>query len=241
MKYNDETLSAWIDGELDEQQADEIATEARGDSALAARIAAMRAADRALHDALDGALGLVPSTLSTQLHGAARTNVIGFKPRRAAPTHREWTRIAAAGAIAFAVGGVVMNKVDGGQPLSIVTAADGGLQAGPALAVALARAHSGERSSADRSRVTILARFQAADSRYCREFHLDLGRNGADAVACHEASGWQIEGWSAAPRSVGGFQTAAGPSAMAATIDRLGTRAMLDRSGENKAIIAGWK
>ena len=242
MEYNDETLSAWIDGELDEPQATAIATEARNDRTLAERIEAMRAADRALHDALDGALGIVPTALTAQLqHTAATTNVIGFKPRRAAPTHREWTRIAAAGAIAFAIGGVVMNKVAGGQPPSIVAAADGGLQAGPALAVTLARAHSGERATADRSHVTILASFQAAESRYCREFHLDFGRSGADAVACHDASGWHIEGWSAAPRSGGGYQTAEGPSAMTATIERLGTRAMLDRRGEDKAIVAGWK
>jgi hypothetical protein len=236
--FSDEKLSAWLDGELHGAEADAIAAAVENDPALAERLGAMHRADDALRMAFDRTLGSTPQILTAAI--ANENNVVAFKPE---PTlaRGEWMRIAATGVVALVIGAAVMTQLRPAQQTLVVADASG-LTASATLAAALTSAHSGEASKITGGAITVAASFQANDSRYCREFHADLGSGGADAVACRDGANWRIEGWSRAMTSGGGYETAGGPDnpAIAAVIDKLGTKAMLDRAGEDKAIGADW-
>lgn len=232
--FSDEQLSAFIDGELSDAENAAIVRAAEADTALAARIAILRDANSHLRDAIDDLLGEAPRTLLPS------DNLVPFPQRRSA--RADWMRMAAAAGVAFVIGAIAMRTIAPSPQQTMLASTGDGVVARATLAAALDRAHSGDRSDSQNGTVVVSASFVAKDTRFCREFHVDFASGAADGVACRDASGWRIEGWSNAPKSVRGYETAGGPNdaVMSATIDRLGTREMLDRAGEEKAIGVHW-
>ncbi len=238
MKYDDDTLMAFADGELDEVKRAEIAAAVENDPELARRVAQ----HRALRDRVAGAFGPVlgqpvPERLVNTARGAEparRGEVVQFPVRGKPPgmpwRAREWGAMAAS----LALGAVISWKLlSPAEPL--MTASNGSLVARGALAAALARQLAGTQTEADPVRIGLS--FETRDGHFCRSFQLrDAGTAG---LGCRIAGEWRIPVTTEA--AAGDLRQAASPPpAVLQAIEARIAGEALDATGEEKARDAGW-
>jgi hypothetical protein len=191
MKFSQETLMAYADGELDADTRRAIEAEMTFDPQVAQEIEKHRALRADVGKAFAGVLTeQVPDRL---LRTATKT--------KAAPRRQwswpEWTSIAASLVIGV-FGGYLMlrpDRVDG----IIASAADGHVIASGALAQAL----SEQLSSEDGSAVDIGLTFRAKSGEYCRTFAAHAA-NPVAGFACRDAGTWRIDMLSTSPRAESG-------------------------------------
>ena len=239
--FTDEMLSAYLDGEADEEIAARIEQAAGEDEELAMRLEMMAAGDGALREAADALLGPTPPRLLQAVEVQRSADVLEFKPRakRPAPTFH-WAQLAAAGVSALVIGGVAGSALTPRhQPLVGGAGPDLGVNA--QLAQALSTARSGEAAEVDGGIVRVSLSFRAADGRLCRQFDLAGKGDAASAIACKGEQDWRIEGWAKRPPASSGYQMAAGPedNPINAIADKLGVAETLDASGEAQAMKQG--
>jgi len=217
VNYDDETLMAYADGELDEAQRAAIATDIARDPLLARRVEQHRALRAEVAGAFAGVLEQpVPERLLRAAGGAEaaaakpappRGTVVQF-PARAAPAGRtpwrgrEWGAIAASILLGVLVSWRWLAPRD-----SLVTSRDGALVAQGDLAAALERQLASAQREADR--VAIGLTFQSRDGHYCRSFA--LAESGTAGLACRVDGEWRIPMTIAAPTQGGGLRQAAAP------------------------------
>lgn len=191
---NDETFFAWLDGELDAEEA------ARVEAAVAAdpRLSAMAAEHRAMHGKLRGAFdSVIDAPIPDRLLGAARTppqaQVIDFakaKRRRSAsawPSSGQWAAMAATLAIGVLIGTLAPQS----REVTPVRVQGGKMYAAAALNGAL----NAELASAPRAGVRIGLTFRDQAGEVCRSF----SDSSSSGLACRDAKGWQVRGLFAAP------------------------------------------
>jgi hypothetical protein len=187
MKFSQETLMAYADGELDAQTRREIEAEMATDPQVAQEIEKHRALRADVGQAFAGVLTeQVPDRL---LRAAKKTP---SAPRRQW-SWPEWTSIAASLAIGV-FGGYLMLKPDRSGEI-IASAADGHVVAGGALAQAL----SDQLSSEDGSAVDIGLSFRSKSGEYCRTF--SARTSNSVGFACRDAQAWRIDMLSSGPRA----------------------------------------
>lgn len=201
---DDETLVAFVDGELGPDAAAQVAAAADGDPALAARIAMFRRTRAAL--AAHRVPGPVPDALAERI----RATVAAAQPAVA----RRWaswpTALAASLALAVGLGAGLGTGLHLGGP----GAPDGGFGvvavSGADVAAALAELASGERRSLpDGGEVALVASFLGPDGTLCREFEVtDVAGDTLVSVACHGTSAWDVRFALAAPADTGGYAPA---------------------------------
>jgi hypothetical protein len=245
VSYDDETLMAYADGELDAAQRAEIAAAASGDPALAQRIDA----HRALRDRMAGAYaavldGTVPDKLLAAARGAATAasggNVVPF-PQRAASSQtarwraREWLAVAASLVLGLFISWGVF--APGGTGL--MESSGGALVARGELARALDRQLASD-NDATRA-VSIGLSFQTSDGGYCRHFALREAQTAG--LACRERGEWRIPVTAATQISVGDHAQAAGaiPPPILAAIEARMTGEPLDAAAEASAAQGRWQ
>ncbi len=190
MKFSQETLMAYADGELDADTRRAIEAEMAVDPQIAQEVAKHRALRADVGLAFAGVLTeQVPDRL---IRTATRTKVT---PRRQW-SWPEWTSIAASLVIGVFGGYMLLRPA----PVSgIIASTDGHIIASGALAQALAD----QLSSEDGAAVDIGLTFRAKSGEYCRTFAAHTA-NQVVGFACRDAQAWRIDMLSTSPRAQSG-------------------------------------
>ncbi len=217
---DDEALSALLDGELPEDEAERLRQRLAREPALAARLEALEHADARVRGAYEGLVDEpVPQSVLDLLqpadgaepsrHGDAavahpepeagtRTaDVVELRPRAREP--RRWFSVpaAAAAGIALVVGvlvGSLMGPGDSAPRTSTLVAGAGVVEPGTPLHDALQSAPSAETRElgADLSATPALT-FRAQNGDYCRQVDLTSAAGRTETLACRRAGRWRVE------------------------------------------------
>jgi hypothetical protein len=231
---SDEQFFAWLDGELDAEEAAHIAAEVAADPKLAERVDQHRALHTQLKSAFDPILAAaVPDRLlPTSQQGG--TEVVDFGESRRSRAARQWAPQWLALAATLAVGIFVgtMLPTSGGAPVAV----DGGkLYAQAALDQAL----DTQLASAPTGEVRIGLTFRDSNGAICRSF-----TNAAAAgLACRSGDRWQVRGLFAAPEGQSGdYRMAAGMDPnLAALVGSTMAGEPFDAASEKAAKEKGWR
>ncbi|MBV9882549.1 MAG: anti-sigma factor [Sphingomonadaceae bacterium] len=229
---DDETLMAFVDGELDEMGRARVERAAAGDPALQARIDRQRKL-RATLAAFYGpaAEEEVPEHLRAMLE----SNVVAFpaaKPRTSRPLWQSVLALAATLVLGLAVGRTLLAPAAG--PVGVENGrmlAQGQLAA--ALDTQLASAQAPDAAT------RIGTSFAAADGRLCRTFESAA----MAGLACRGDQGWQLmmtTAGSAGPRSDYRQAGSANPLVAQAAQDLMAGEP-LDAAAERRARDSGWR
>lgn len=249
MNIDDATLMAYLDGELDAQDAAQVDAALARDPELAARIARQRRLDARLRTAHAAALEEeAPDALVRLVLGdaapapgvtaesttAAASNVLAFPPRRRVRTL--WTHLGAlAAGVVLAV--IALPWLRGAGDADWAPGPDG-LRARGALAAAL----DDQLSAAQGGRVQIALSFRDQDGQYCRAFR--VASAGTAGLACRGPRGWSLPVLARdTQQAQGEFRQAASPlppTVLDAVDARIAGDA-LDAGGEQAARKAGWR
>jgi hypothetical protein len=232
--WSDSEVQAFVDGELDAEEAAGFAAQVRLDLALAQRVAR----ERALRAKLAGTFASVlREPIPERLTRAVEGKVSSRTTRRAAPGPLWWSAAAAGLLVAWMIGSRMPRTVEG-----TLVSDDSGLRAGGMLAEALSQRLSAEGSKAQG--VLISLSFKAGDGRYCRTFSLD---SGIDGLACRRADAWRVEATGRSPTegapaddTYRQASSELSPAVMAA-ISRWRAGDALTREEERLARDSGWR
>jgi hypothetical protein len=246
MNFDDETLMAYVDGELDDNLRAEIAAAVEKEPLLARRVEQQRA----LRAKVSGAFSKVvtqpvPERLTRAARGDASTeptsrgNVLKFPARAArapaAPWHaREWVAMAAS----LLLGALISWKLlapGAGEP--IVAGKDALVARGE-----LARALETQLASEQRGEEPVLIglTFRTSDGSYCRSFVLRAAKTAG--LACRAGADWQVPVTDSSATAAGEMQQASSVApAILRAIEARGVGAALDADAEKSAQLAGWK
>jgi hypothetical protein len=182
MKFSQETLMAYADGELDGETRRAIEAEMAADPQLAREVERQRALRADVGAAFAGVLD---EQIPDRLLRAAKKSRVPAQPRRW--SWPEWTSIAASLVIGVIAGRAILQSPEGTEGI-VATASDGHIVAQGQLAQAL----SEQLSSEDGAGVDIGLTFRSKAGEYCRTFGT---RTGMDVVgfACRDADAWRID------------------------------------------------
>lgn len=246
--FDDETLMAFADGELDEQTAAAVEEAMRGDDQLVARISLFMETRKLSAEAMAPLLDVpVPDDLTaniakmpgTQADGeTSRDNVVGFTTSptaRQQPVVSRWMAALAA-SVALVAGGVLgfaAGNLPSDTTQSIIQVAQFDQ---PNLANALDTMVSGAQlrlpTSGDRLRM--IASYHDEDKTLCREFELDQAdRTTFVSVACKSNSGWKMHFTVAATsQSDSGYAPASSLESLEAYLTAIGAGTPLSEADE---------
>jgi hypothetical protein len=252
MKFSDEILTAYAEGELSEPVRSQVERAMRVDPALAARIAqhkAMRSrmshvfasiVNEAIPPRPQPGPGSGGKVVQLNAVRAARQQLLQQQQARERPrwSWRQALAIMSALLAGAAAGALGLRAFDDGGRILAVSPADGALLAQGTLATALSQQLASGGPSG--SRVRIGASFMARDGSYCRSFAL-----GATAgLACMAGGQWRIpvleQGGAGEPESTRQATTEI-PSAVLGAIDQRIAGAALTADDERAARERGWK
>jgi hypothetical protein len=232
---NDEQLSAYLDGELDDAQRAQAEREIEADPALAERVRTQQALRTRLQAAYAPVLDEpLPERLLAATRSAQVVDLTAARKSRRRWGWPEWAAMAAS-----VLAGVIGGRLLLDEPLQ--TRADGSVVARGMLARALDRQLAADTNVSD---VRLATSFVARSGRYCRSFVLERTAPLA-GVACREGDAWTLQALASAARgeSTGGYRmaTSALPAAVLKTIDEQINGAPLDAAGERAALERGWR
>ncbi|HZD54157.1 MAG TPA: hypothetical protein VE175_13990 [Woeseiaceae bacterium] len=250
---DDELLSAGLDGELPESQADGLARRLAREPALASRLEAMRSADEAAaaaFRALDER-PMPPRVLELLGEGDAQQ-----RPERGSakvvPLQKPGFRRFVQAPVAIAASVALLFGIYLGGRLGNGDVSGGGygsrIGEGSELYAAFDRGLGGEAVSlrGGRTAEPVLT-FLSADGAWCRQVRIAGGQAPIDTLACRRGGQWRVElvsfelAASAAPENRYQEASAGGSAAMRAAVDGLmGERPPLDREDEAKVVGGGW-
>jgi hypothetical protein len=238
MRIAEETLMAYVDGELDAAAAARVEAALADDPELAAAVARERALRRRLRSAFDSVLQEpVPERLIAAARGQVATPqaTAGRPPRR-----RGAWGYGGAMAAGVLIGLLFARALPerGSGPWQ--SGADGVLLASGELAKALDTQLASASAAAV---VRVGLSFKAGSGEYCRTFTTRQPRSLA-GLACHGSHGWYVPALLEAPASVEGEMrtaTTALPPALLEQVDARMRGEPLDAEGERAARDAGWR
>jgi hypothetical protein len=241
VRFSEETLMAYADGELDRDTRAEIEEAMTRDPELVRAVERHRALAARIRTAYDGVLAEpVPERLAALAGTTAAAPVADLAARRAARRIAvgrlelpAWAVLAASVAIGLFVGLLVARA-----PVGPYAEVDEALVARGALDEAL----TGRLASAPAgSGVSIGISFRDRDGDYCRSFHLDRDAPLA-GLACRQGEDWKLAVLAAAPARGGEIRTAgAMPIAVLSAVDAAIDGEPLDAAAEAAARDAGWR
>lgn len=245
MSWSDESLSAYLDGELPPKEMEQLARDLEKDEALAARLERLATANRTFLAAASG-IDAVPLAVRTQalLAGEKKESarVVPFTVRRISTFVMEHRAIAAGLVCAAAVYGLGVATTPGPE----VPASSGIIAANSPLDRALEGTASGETVQiAGGGEIRPQLTFLTADDAYCRQYALVSGAGSVEGIACRGDDGWRLQVASFAPRRTGpdDYQTAASgrSAALEAFIDANIAGLPLNAGEEGAALARGWR
>jgi hypothetical protein len=248
MKFSDELLIAFVNGELAEPARAAVERAVRADPAIAARVAGHRARRNRVYGVVAG--GREGST-QAHAHGCASgAKVVQLDTIRAArnvplpvpmPQQQQpsWARrhmLAVAGALAGGVllGGFGWHLWQGEAELASLSGADGALVAQGRLAAALS---SQLASPGPSGRVRIGISFLAKDGNYCRSFVMDT----TAGLACRIGAQWKIPVLAQGAAGTAWLDGSVLPPAVLDAIDARIAGSPLGNAAERAAQARGWR
>jgi len=260
MKFTEEQLSAYLDGELPDKLMVAIKKAIIEDPKIAKRLSVLDMANQSVKAAYgDIADEPIPTEILALLdENAAATkthasdNVVPFKARLAAVSVSKWAMpIAATLAMMMGVsvgrstllapdgGGVLYAQLTGtittSSPLYEV------LESEPS-AVEVRFDNGADNGASIAIKPTLT--FQTADGQYCREFQAQSEVSALRGVACRDETAWTILTLNQAEKYGGdGYKTASGASGAIVdqVIDAIISGDPLSSEDENTLIARGWK
>jgi hypothetical protein len=248
LNYDDETLMAYADGELDPVLGAQITAAVENDPLLARRLER----HRALRAEVAGAYATVldqpiperlraAATGSSAAAGGARpqrgADVLKFpaRPPRA-PTLRWGGREWAAMAASLFVGGLITWKLLVPAEPRLMTVSGGSLVARGALSQALDRQLASTQRDSDAVQIGLT--FRTQDGHYCRSFTVREG--GTAGLACRSGGQWHIPVTAAVVSGEGLKQASSPPPPVLSAIEARISGEALDAGGEENARLGGW-
>ncbi len=204
MRFSDETLMAFADGELSEEEAAGVRDAMAGDAALAARVERFRYVRRALRATYDSvAREPIPERFRALLGDMALSEpepapaapaaplVADLAAVRVARTQRlftppVWAAMAASVMVGVLVGSTLM------RPASSLFAMESGqLRAGAQLTHVLDTRLASDADNANAA-LHVGVSFHAQDGAYCRTFDSIEGRKAVSGLACRQPEAWVV-------------------------------------------------
>jgi hypothetical protein len=236
MKFSDETLMAYADGELDEAQRAEVERALDTDPALAERVLQHQALRSDVFAAFAPILDEpVPPALTAAALPGKVADLSAARAARAAPRRWSWPEWGALAA-SLAVGVLVGSMVAGTDGTALVAQGAGGkLVAQGQLATALS-----QQLAASDGAVHIGVSFAAKDGALCRSFIA----GGTAGLACRNGKEWQVPVMAEAASAAAGDYRQAASAMPAAVLDAVDARIAgpaLDAKAEREAVQRGWQ
>lgn len=227
MTPSDETLMAYVDGELDAAARAAVDAAIARDPGLAERVEAARRLRAALSRSFDPVLA---EPVPDRLLRATRRSA----PRAGAWSWPQWGAIAASLALGIVLGPRLL------QAPAPITSSEGRLVAGGALATALDTQLVATQQGGEATLIGLS--FRAGTGEYCRSFDL-RGAESLAGLACRRDGRWQIDAVTSAGGAHGGEVHTAGsglPPALAALVGARIAGDALDANEEAAARARGW-
>ena len=255
MKFSDELLIAFVNGELAEPARAAVERAVRADPVIAARVAGHRARRSRVYGVVAGgrdggaptpAHGLSPGAKVVQLDTvrAARNvplsaHLPGHLPGQVQPPEPSWTRRHALVLAAALVGGALLGGLgwrawQGEAELASLSGADGALVARGHLATALSAQLASPGPS---GRVRIGISFLARDGKYCRSFVMDT----TAGLACRDGAQWKIPVLAQGAAGTAWLDGSVPPPAVLDAIDARIAGTPLNSAAERAAQARGWR
>lgn len=251
MKFSDELLIAFVNGELAEPARAAVDRAVRADPAIAARVAGHRARRNCVYGVVAGgrdggsqtqAHGCAPGAKVVQLDTvrAARSAPLpAHLPSQVQPPQPSWTRrhalaVAAALAGGLLLGGFGWRAWQGEAELASLSGADGALVARGHLATALTAQLASPGPS---GRVRIGISFLARDGKYCRSFVMDT----TAGLACRDGAQWKIPVLVQGAAGTAWLDGSVPPPPVLDAIDARIAGTPLNNAAERAAQARGWK
>ena len=246
MKFSDELLIAFVNGELAEPARAAVERAVRADPAIAARVAQHRARRSRVYGVVAGgrdggghahSQGAPPGAKVVQLDmvRAARSGVPpAAPPPRPAWTVRHWSAVAVA-LVAGALTGVLGWRAwQGEAELASLSGAEGALVAQGHLASALSAQLASPGPS---GRVRIGISFLSKDGKYCRSFVMDT----TAGLACRDSGQWKIPVLAQGAAGAAWMDGTGLPPAVLDAIDSRIAGTPLGPAAERAAQARGWR
>jgi hypothetical protein len=192
VNFSEETLMAYVDGELDGSTREQVERAVAADPEVARRVAAHQRLNRELHAGFDPVLEEpVPAHLVSLVRGAHT----GSKPAQLLPfrdkpvRQRAWVRWSSLAA-SFVLGALAWHFASRMNSAAPITANHGEFIASGALEQALNAQLAADQAPA--GAVQMGVSFRSRQGSFCRTFRL---RDTADAagLACRESGGWTVQ------------------------------------------------
>lgn len=256
MRIDDETLAAYVDGELDAAGKAQVEAAARTDTALARRIQAQRRLRETMAGAFGGLLSEPPPSRLTQAIqaprkaadvvdlGAARRKRAAQEPAKGRGGRwLQWGALAACAVLVVGVGLRVWRGAPAGQPqvMAMVSGPPGAMLAQGPLASALDNQLAASGPGVEPVRIGVS--FRSGDGRDCRTFQVTTSE-GFAGLACQEQGAWRVRATQAQPAEAAtAYRQAATetPPAILAAVEGAITGQPFDARQEAAAKAAGWK
>ncbi len=248
MNYDDDTLMAYADGELDPAQPAAIAQAMQDDPAVAAAVARHQALRRDVFAAFAGTLDEpVPARLQAPAAAPVHDLAAARAAREAAaleqharrqrrPAWPQWGALAASLAIGVLAGSLGTGWLGGSAVPALAQGPGGELTAAGPLAQALERQLAQDRGTGE---LRIGLSFLSRSGTYCRTFQL----GGSSGLACREGGRWNVPVLADSPAQAGAYRQAAAqmPPAVLDAVDARIAGDALDAAGERSARERGWE
>lgn len=248
MNYDDDTLMAYADGELDPQQRAAIAQAMQDDPAVAAAIARHQGLRGDVSSAFAGILDEpVPERLQAPapvgMHDLDAARNAREALRRQEQERRErrrawpqWGALAASLAVGVLAGSLGSGWFGAADELALARDDTGELSARGRLAQALDRQLAQDPGTGD---IRIGLSFVDRSGAYCRSFQL----GGSSGLACREGGNWRVPVLAESGAAAGDYRQASAqlPPAVLDAIDARISGATLDAAAERLARERGWE
>ncbi|OON60744.1 hypothetical protein B0920_17460 [Massilia sp. KIM] len=247
MKFSDDLLTAYINGELAEPARAAVERAMRADPVLAARIAQHRARrSRMVSVSANGHDGSSQPQRQPPPGGAKVVHLDALRPGRAGPPPprpqpdlrwgaRHWAALAGALAVGALAGALGWRSLGSDPGMVTLVERDGALVARGKLLTALSEqlASPGPADGGVRIGVT----FVAKDGAYCRSFVLDT----TAGLACRSRGRWTIPVLAQGQPGAAYLDGSVLPQAVLDAIEERSAGATLDPVAERAAQQRGWK
>lgn len=244
MKFSDEVLMAYADGELDIETRERVEDAITGDPEIAQRIASHKALRKTLRSSFDPVLAEpVPDRLiaaTRALPSAPPGDRVVPLRRKSAPTRSlpGWAPLAAS----FVLGALVLQFGMSLRASRSITERDGQLLASGALERALSNQLANTQGA--KAPVWIGVSFRSKGGNYCRTFQLRETRALA-GLACRGEKEWRVEVLAHADEATSpnpAYRPAASalPPSLALAVNETITGDPLDAAGEAQARQHHW-